>query len=376
MKIFTFLLVFISSLGCSQNQIIAPSDSNITYIGRVETLKNSVHFSHAGVQIKFGFKGSELKVGLEDISDGTPEHNNFYNVFVNGEKLDSLAIQPGKKWYKIDYEFNNEICTVELFKRTEAMVAGAYFLGLKVNEGGTISKVNLKKKKIEWIGDSFTAGYGNLISIPPPPAGNPSTGFHAINQDNSLAWGCLASKALNAEYMSTVYSGRGVYRNWDNSEEGTVPSFYNYVSPNPEEGKKEWDFNQFQSDLIVITLGINDFGPETHETVVMADSSRFCSAYLVLLKIVHQKNPNAKILVTIGGGLSDYYPANFNRLSRSRLWIKAAVNSFNASNSTAIKTFELKTISPPYGEDWHPSLRAHQIMSEQAVSFIKEYMGW
>lgn len=376
MRVIAILIVFLSFSGQAKDLKIAANDSNITFIGRVDVQSKAVHFAHAGIQIKFKFKGTSLKFGLEDISDGTPEHQNFYNIYINGKKLDSIEINPAKRWYKIPYNFNNKVCEVELFKRTEAMVAGARFLGLKTNNGATISKVERLKRKIEWVGDSFTAGYGNLVSIAPPPSGNPGTGFHAKNQDNSLAWGALASNAVNAEYECNVFSGRGVYRNWDNSEEGTVPSFYNQISPNPNEGKVEWDFSKHQPDLVVINLGQNDFGPETHQTVVMTDSARFVNAYIDLLNNVQQKNPTAKILVIIGGGMSDYYPAKLKRLSRSRRFIYDAVNTFKAKNTTTIKTFELKTVTPPYGEDWHPTLAAHQIMAKQVTEEIQRYMNW
>lgn len=376
MRLVVILLVLGTHLSFGNKDFIAPNDSNITFIGRVDIQTKEVHFAHAGVQIKFKFKGTTLKFGLEDISDGTAEHQNFYNLYIDGVKLDSIEINPAKRWYTIVYNFDNKECEVELFKRTEAMVAGAKFLGLKTNKGATISKVDRLKRRIEWIGDSFTAGYGNLVSIAPPPLGNPSTGFHAKNQDNSLAWGALASRMLSAEYMCTVFSGRGTYRNWDNSEEGTVPSFYNWISPNPNEGKGVWDFKKYQSDLVVINLGQNDFGPETHQTIVMTDSARFVNAYIDLLNNVHDKNPNAKILVIIGGGMSDYYPANFNRLSRSRTFIQSAVNEFNSKTSGSVTTYELKTVTPPYGEDWHPTITAHQQMAQQAITAIRALMNW
>lgn len=376
MKLLLVVLLFITSVSFGKDRLIDSKDENISWVGRVDFNPKHPEFAHAGIQIKFKFKGTSLKVGLQDISDGTAENLNFYNVYINGKKIDSIEVSSGKEWYPIQFEFNHQEVEIELFKRTEAMCAAGRFTGLKVNEGATISKVKLPSRRIEWVGDSFTAGYGNLLTISPPPNGNPSTGFHAQNEDNSLAWGALSSKALNAQYMATVYSGRGIYRNYDNSETGTIPSFYNDISPDQVGVKAKWDFSKYPSDLVVVNLGQNDFGPETHATPIMTDSIRFVQGYIALLDSVHFHSPQAKVLVIIGGGMSDYWPEGYKRLTRSRSWISNVVSEFEKKHPGVAKTFELKTVTPPYGEDWHPTVKAHQIMSDQVVAEIKKYMNW
>lgn len=373
MRLIGILLLFISVAALGKNIKIPADHAGITVIGRTTEKVDPLVFAHAGIQIKFNFKGEQLGIMLDDISDGSAEHLNFYNVYVNDSLVQVIEVH-GFDTYEINYPFNNREVEIIIFKRTEAMCASGSFSGLSVNAEAIITKTKLNTRKIEWIGDSFTAGYGNLISTPPPPSGNPNTGFHAINQDNSKAWGAIASKQLNAEYMCTAFSGRGIYRNYDNSEAGTLPQMYAYVSPDSQIEK--WDFTKFKSDLIVINLGQNDFGPETYGSVKMTDSTRFSNAYLDLLEMVKSNNPQAKILITIGGGLSDYFPTGFKRLTRSRTWIKAIAKQFNSKYPNSCKTFELQTIQPPYGEDWHPTVKSHNKMAKEAVVAIKKYMNW
>ena len=374
MRVSAVFLILLSVSAFGKPLIIKPNNENITIIGRAEVKKDKTIFSHAGVQIRFDFKGRSLAVGLTDMTNDFPENLNFYNVYINDSLIKVIKVMPSKKWYNIDYLFNDIMVEVSIFKRTEAMCGGAIFQGLKVSEGSEIHKTKLKSRKIEWIGDSFTAGYGNLVSNPIPPEGNPTTGFNAKNEDNSLAWGSVASKSLNAEYMCTAFSGKGVYRNYDKSEEETLPKIYNLIAPGLSDEK--WDFLRYQPDLIVVNLGQNDFGPETHSIPVMTDSLRFTTAYLELLEMIRAHNTNAKILITIGGGLSDYYPTNFKRLSRSRLWLKNISQNFNKRYPGICSVFELQLIKPPYGEDWHPSLKSHQLMADQAIVIIKKFMNW
>lgn len=374
MRITIVFLLLLSISSCGKSSIIASKNENILIIGRADFQNDNPSFAHAGTQIKFNFKGETLAVGLSDITDGSEEHLNFYNVYIDDSLIQVIEISPLNKWYKINYLFNNKLVEVTIFKRTEAMCAGGIFEGLKINEGATIYKSKLKAKKIEWIGDSFTAGYGNLVSNPAPPNGNPSTGFHAKNEDNSRAWGAMASKNLNAEYMCTAFSGRGIYRNYNNSETGTLPKIYDLVTPSIPEVK--WEFSLYQPDLVVVNLGQNDFGPETYGKIIMADSIKFTTAYLKLLESIKNNNPSAKILITIGGGLSDYYPIKFRTLSRSRSWLKSIANTFNKNYPNSCDTFEISTNKPPYGEDWHPTVKSHERMADEAVIAIKKHMNW
>lgn len=370
---FAFLILLCFSVS-GKDFIINANNENVTVIGRADFKNGKTIFSHAGVQLKFNFKGEYLAVGLSDIRDDLPESLNFYNIYINDSLVEVIKVIPLKKWYNINYSFKNRIVEVVIFKRTEAMCAGGVFHGLKVNEGAEIYKEKLKSRKIEWIGDSFTAGYGNLVSNATPPNGNPTTGFHAKNEDNSRAWGAIASKILNAEYMCTAFSGKGIYRNYDNSEEGTMPKIYNLI--NPVISNEKWNFSRYQPDLIVVNLGQNDFGPETQKIPLMTDSARFTKVYLELLEKIKNNNSKAKILIIIGGGLSDDYPADFKRLSRSRLWLKNISRIFNDKHYNGCAFFELQTITSPYGEDWHPSLKSHQHMADQVVLFIKKFMNW
>lgn len=367
-----FILLCFSVSG--KDFIINANNENVTLIGRADFKNSKTIFSHAGVQLKFNFKGEYLAVGLSDIRDDLPESLNFYNIYINDSLIEVIKVIPLKKWYNINYSFKNRIVEVVIFKRTEAMCAAGVFHGLKVNEGAEIYKEKLKSRKIEWIGDSFTAGYGNLVSNATPPNGNPTTGFHAKNEDNSRAWGAIASKILNAEYMCTAFSGKGIYRNYDNSEEGTITKIYNLI--NPVISNEKWNFSRYQPDLIVVNLGQNDFGPETQKIPLMTDSVRFTKVYLELLETIKKNNSKAKILIIIGGGLSDDYPADFKRLSRSRLWLKNIARIFNDKHYNGCALFELQTITSPYGEDWHPSLKSHQHMADQVVLFIKNFMNW
>lgn len=262
---------------------------------------------------------------------------------------------------------------VQVFKRTEFQCALASFHGVKY-EHGEFKKSLPNQRKIEWIGDSFMAGYGNLVSIAAPPKGNPSTGFHAENEDGYQGFGAISSRLLNADYASIVYSGNGVYRNFDLGEELTLPKIYPLIYPK-EIGGEPYDFS-YDPDLIVIKIGTNDFGAEMKKSPVMADSARFVSTYISFLKTVHEKNPKAKIVVAVGGGITDFFPSGLNRLTRFRNWVKKAKMEFENQSDLTPGFFEFQPQKPPYGEDWHPTVYSQQKFAAEISPYLKTFMNW
>ncbi len=374
-KLFTILFLLACSSVFAKLIKVSPDTSVFRYIGRFDLSNPSKpQFAHSGNQIEFQFKGPEILVGLSDISSGGSENKNYFNVIVNGKVVDVIACGQGLKYYPIKLAQIDSFNTIEIFKRTEASCAIAVFHGVKY-EIGEIKKTKSKQRKIEWIGDSFMAGYGNVLAIAPPPNGNPSTGFHAENENGYEAFGAITSRKLKADYSSVVVSGHGVYRNFDLSQEGTLPKVYSLIFQEEGYTGKPYNFD-FQPDLIVIKIGTNDFGAEMQKPPVMADSIRFVKAYLGFLDEVIQKNPNSKIVLTVGGGLTDYFPAGLKRLSRFRSWVKEVERKEESKYKIEIGFFEFQPMQPPYGEDWHPTIQAQQKFANEITPYLKQFMNW
>jgi lysophospholipase L1-like esterase len=222
-------------------------------------------------------------------------------------------------------------------------------------------------RKIEFIGNSLTVGYGNEVSIAAPPQGNPTTGFHSINENNYTAWGALTCRSLNAQYVCTAYSGRGVYRNNTGSMIGTMPLVYDYV--HPDRADAIWNHQRFIPDVVVIDLGTNDFATG------VPDSSEFCATYLSFIQKIREIHPQTKIICVAGNALTDYWPVGENRWTKLRNYLVSVVKKANEKD-TSVYYFELTPQAGPYGEDWHPSNATHKKMSEAIVPFIKQVAGW
>ena len=142
-----------------------------------------------------------------------------------------------------------------------------------------------------------------------------------------------------------------------------------------EEGGKSYDFI-FQPNLIVIKIGTNDFGGELRKPPVLVDSVRFVSTYISFLKTVMEKNPSAKIVIAVGGGITDYFPLGLNRLTRFKNWVQVVKTNFEKRTNLKIGFFEFQPQQPPYGEDWHPTVKSQQKFATEITPYLQSFMGW
>ena len=115
-----------------------------------------------------------------------------------------------------------------------------------------------KKGNIDllFVGDSITCGYGNEISTMKPDA------FHYTTQGSNanLAWGAVAARQLDAEYVAVAVSGRGVYRNYSGAAGDLLPVIYDKTLPD-DATAPAWDIARYTPDVVVVNLGTNDFSP-------------------------------------------------------------------------------------------------------------------
>lgn len=386
MRIFLIFTLAISSLffSCKKNDVspgtpatdttmvfFNAADPNIQYSGRIDfTDPKSPTFWFPGISIKANFQGSAVDVVIQDNASGGAQTTNYYNVFIDNTLYKVLQVNSTDTLYRIARNLSDANHKIEIFKRTEAQVGSSTFRGLRLQINKTLVAPSAQlTRKIEFIGDSYTCGYGNEVSIP----ANPNTGFHSVNENNYNAWGAIVARDLNAEYHCTAFSGRGLYRNNNGATSGTLPSIYTTI--NPSNSSSTWNTSDYIPDVVVIHLGTNDFAPEQTTTPNMVDSTTFVDTYINFITTLRGYYPSAKIICIRPNSETDYYPTGFKTLTRMTNYIKAVKNHFTGIDANVFY-FELTPQLAPYGEDWHPSAATHQYMASQIEPFIRTSAGW
>lgn len=286
---------------------------------------------------------------------------NFLGLELNGKWVGKIKLKTDHN--KVDlHNFVNfkKGDTLRIIKLTESSV-GLVILELSKHQQFNPQPLN-SRKIIQFIGDSFTCGYGNEASIEAPPKGNPNTGFHTENQNNYFAWGAMASRALKMDYLCTSFSGKGLIRNNDGNAQGTMPALWKMVLA--QHSYKTYKPN---ADIYVIHLGTNDFFQG------VPDSSQFVRVLVRLAEDCLQNDDQSRVVLCVSNGLTDSWPLGENRRTHHFSYVKSAFDLLNKThNANRVLFLDLPVQSPPYGEDWHPSLKTHREMAEMLVDLLKQ----
>lgn len=335
--------------------------------GRYESSKEYISFSNSGVTLMLIQPHKEFVLWMEDGALDTANVN-WINVIVADTIYSRLKLQQGKHGYLITIPTNVKK-VITLSKATEAFVGEVKFYGIESSNFKDRYKLPVQNKKcIQFIGNSITCGYGNMVSIPAPPDGNPLTGFHSQNENAYQSYAMQTARKLNAAPVLVSFSGKGMYRNFDSDTIETMPKIYDRIHLQNDSSEK-WNYTKQVPDLIVINLGTNDYYAESQNKPL--NDSIFTQTYIQFVQRLLSYYPNTKIICTNGSMLNDAWPEGKMCWTRVQASIQKVQEHFHAKGNTKIYTFFFAPQSAPYGENYHPSLATHTKMAEELTTFIQ-----
>lgn len=194
---------------------------------------------------------------------------------------------------------------VRLDKLTESQSGSARFLGFFVGPGGRALPSPKRPHRIEFIGDSYTVGYGVRSTTRECTRAQ----IHDLT-DTSLTFGPILSRRLDADYRIVAFSGRGVVRNYGGGARGeTLPVLYSRMIPG-QASPSVTPADPWRPDLIVIGLGTNDFStpltPGEAWTDKAALHADYRQAYVAFVRDLARRQPQARfLLIAIGNFATD-----------------------------------------------------------------------
>jgi lysophospholipase L1-like esterase len=337
-----------SGAGAAGSSGSGSSTPEIHWVGRVDASDpNSVKFAWSGTGAVVRFDGTSAAVELA----GGQE----YTVVVDGQVGEKLTATNGMNVLAEGLPDGEH--TVELYRRTEASLGESQILGFDFGDGALLPPPAVTRR-LEFIGDSITCGYGN-------EGPDMNCGFTPETENHYLAYAALAARSVGAELSTVAWSGKGVVCNYgddSNSCQDPLPTFYDRILP--DRADSQWDFARFQPDAVVVNLGTNDLSTESDP-----DQATFEGAYRDFLEHLREKYPNAHILCTNGPMLTD------DDLDKVRLYIE---NVVAALADPKISSFEIvpQDGSDGYGCDWHPSLERHEKVAAVVTAALRSALGW
>lgn len=343
-----------------------PVDAQLIFekgsLGRTAMKDGAIWCSLSGSGAEFNFHGKSASITITgDVTSQTSNNQSRIAVYVNGERVVDDMIDSPEKTYNIISGSAEKDYNVKIVKLSEALSSSFAIKNIKVDNPESISFVE-KDGLIEFIGDSITCGYGVDDEVK-------EHGYSTETEDVTKTYAYKTAEALGYAYSMVSYSGYGVVSgvtSGDKNPDMTVPQYYdklghsNYATlggQNPDEITFE---SKKSPDVIVINLGTND------STYCGTDSTRqdeFKKAYVDFIKQIRTKNPNSKIVCTVGIMGGNLYPV-----------IEKAVEEYKStSNDKNIYSmeFEVQSMNDGICADWHPSEKTHEKASKKLTAFIE-----
>ncbi|MGC1376896.1 MAG: cellulose binding domain-containing protein [Anaerolineales bacterium] len=326
---------------------------NVLYVGRFNTSDPAgPRSAWSATTIKANFSGTGISANLYSSGD------NWYTVVIDGVVQPPLHVSSdvgGSVTLASGLAAGNH--TIEFVRRTEAWVGDVQFRGFTVDGGQLLAPPTPSARRIEFIGDSITCGYGNEGT-------SASQHFTTQNENAYLAYGSVAARALGADQFTIAWSGTGVIRNYDGSTTGLMPARYSQILP--YDTTTLWNPSQWVPHVVVINLGTNDFASS------IPDKTAFTTGYSNFVTKIRSQYPTAHIYLALGPMLS------YDSLTSARDYITTVVNAFNAAGDTKVHfiEFPMQDGSLGYGEDYHPTVAEDAAMANQLITQIKTDLGW
>ncbi|HEX8548143.1 MAG TPA: SGNH/GDSL hydrolase family protein [Cytophagaceae bacterium] len=339
-------------LGYSQVRIF-PTNPNILYSGRIDFRNPNVpKFNHSGSTIKAKFEGTSIALIIKGNANTT------FNLIVDNNPPRLLKLNDTDTLFRLANNLSNSTHTVELIRRTETFFGTNEFLGFQLEQGKKLLPLARSQRRIEFIGNSITCGYGIEAASPTVP-------FTAETENVSVAFSGLTAKNFSAEQLTFCRSGIGIYRSGDKPGPTDDAMINVYDRLNMYDQTPKWDYNSFIPQVVVIDLGTNDFNGAG------ADSTLFTQAYESFVKRVRSNYPDAKIFAVVGpmmGGAE---------LTRIKSYLTSMVGRLNTAGDNNVYFFELRGQGCcGFGSDYHPSVGQADLNAKELTKFIESKTDW
>ncbi|MCI6484179.1 MAG: GDSL-type esterase/lipase family protein [Selenomonadaceae bacterium] len=355
---------------------IAPSKLHIQYFGRWDkTDANNYRCAQGAIYIKLNFTGTSIKAKLLD-------KTNYWKVSIDNGPF--RKFRPAIGTTSLAENLFPGVHKLLLVRMTEGIQGISQFQGFILDWGADIVRPDLlKTRRIEFIGDSITAGAKNS-----PAPGIPNPGYYDI-EDNDMAYGPQLARMLEADYSVLGVSGEGLIHQWDEirpyNRVHTADRYKWTLYSDSFKDNQLWDPEQFPVDAVLICIGTNDFIDQkpNFEVETYADldgrnriptQAEFIKNYTELLRTVRSINPEAAIICI--EPVPDWVGADV------RYWICLSINQLKAQGEKNIHYIPLNVPEPllkeaDYANDLtHPTAEGARKIALYLKDKVAAIMQW
>ena len=323
--------------------VVSPTDVNIRYTGRISfTNPERPTWNYPGIQIMAAFEGTSLRMMAKPQSGyfvAQIDQAEPFKVAFRGERDSVVTLATA---------LPDGCHTVRLMYAIEGYELFPEFWGFVLDEGRQLAEApDLPSRKIEFIGNSITCGYGN-------EGLNKNDHFDYATENHYYSYASITARNLEAQHWVVARSGIGAYRNYGEAKTGSpgscMPMQYEYTGYawNPD-FRNQPTFLGEKWDLDLLKQG-----------------------YQKLLKQVRDHNPKAKIVFLTGSMLYN------KELQEVKQLLDEVTAEAQKSGDKEVYRFDIAPISGEdfYGNDYHPNVYQDEKMAAELTPYLRQLMGW
>jgi hypothetical protein len=344
---------------CLTASLVTADDNHVRVIGRADFNTDSAIWSATwpGVTWEGKFAGTAIGVTLTDSA-------NYFNFYIDGKVVQTIAPANGERtvWIK---ELPNKEHQFQLVKRTESLYLATIIKEFILDKDGKwLTKPDAPHRQIEFIGDSWTAGFG-ILKNSRECAQEEIQGYSDVSQ----TFGMSVAKHYNADWQINAMSGMGMVRNWGGNLAGQSLRTY-YSSKLQTDLSSTYKDPTWQPQVIWIGLGTNDFSVKVKEGEAWTQKSLakdYVDSYIKFVEDLRKLHPDAHIVLVA----EFLWPDDL-----LRPLVKQVVDSLNTKKDKKVHYYEWQNLQLTSCM-WHPSISENQNMAQQAIKMIDSiHVAW
>ena len=347
----------------SQIKEFPANDPRVTYVTRAAVEGNAVSFDWTGSYIRINFEGSYLAIKLNDSG------KDWFNLWLDNPnspfadkvltaKGDTTLVLCDPAMLKARYgKRSPKQHTVILQKRTEASQGRVTVQGI-LTDGRLLQAEPVRERVIEFVGDSFTCGYGAENSKPEDP-------FRPEDENQNFTHAAIIGRYFDADILVMAHSGQGVNRNYNDGGRGYTQvdrylrTFDNSAPDDTDAAKWNPEMFPVKPAITVIYLGENDFsrGRQPSERLFVED-------YIRLLKEIKNFYGTEHPILCAAPRIEVFE------------YVRAAVEKAGLENVAYTGVFRKNFLFTETGSAGHPAYPAQLKIAHTFIPYISTLTGW
>ena len=273
----------------------------------------------------------------------------YYNIVVDGVvTYERQVTESGTNYIILARNLSSGTHNIKLIRDCEGRTDMRFnAVSLQLDDGELLAR-DTDKVVIEFLGDSITGGFGNLID------NGVSNPLELKNQSVMKAYPYLVASKHGYDYRIVAQSGIALAK-----REGYLPfiDYYKCENYHLDKNKEYTSSSPKDVDIVVVNLGTNDIGSELYDTENPEHIHAYEKYYADLITSIGY-NKDTKILFVSGVWYND--PA---------ITDGGVVKELNSRGYNNVYTMKLNKYKSGGGS--HPSGKEHQEIANLIINYFK-----